>query len=227
MKRIALVFSVLVMMILVLVACKNPPAVTETIDNTGVPVTTETLTETRVPVVPPTVKPTTQPTVAPTVTTVTPPTAGNTDIPSTTPTPTPTETKPVEPPVVVPGVTSGQFTSDTGTYLNLMCNWKVDKNSEDKYILKVDISLVHYSLYVAKREANYTIGGTAGSFDTPAIRIDPEAGKQNTYLSTVTYELSENDIKNGVSFNVSWTFNGTYSGVAIKDVVASQLIVFN
>lgn len=227
MKKIVAMFLMSVTLLFILTSCKKPPVVTETIDNTGTPVTTETLTDTRVPVVPPTVKPT----VVPSVTTEVPPTAVITDLPQTTPaptpTPTPTETDSNELPSVVPGVTSGQFSSDTGTYLNLMCNWKVDKNTEDKYILKVDISLVHYSLYVSKREANYTIGGTAGSFDTPAIRIDPEAGKQNTYLSTVTYELSENDIKNGLSFNVSWTFNGTYSGVAIKDIVASQLIVFN
>jgi hypothetical protein len=109
----------------------------------------------------------------------------------------------------------------------MVCDWNVNKGDDGKYILTVNVNLSHYSLYVTKRTSVYTIGNTSGSFNTPDIRIDPEAGKQLTKFTTVTYVLSDEEIENGVSFSATWQFNGIYSGKPVEDVTASDTIKFN
>lgn len=91
----------------------------------------------------------------------------------------------------------------------------------------MDVDLSSYSLYaIGKDSGRVYIGDTEFKYSTPNIRIDPEAGKQITKCTTVTYTLTEEELKNGIEASAKWVFNGTYSSVPIGTIVAEGKIVF-
>ena len=87
--------------------------------------------------------------------------------------------------------------------------------------------LSSYSLYaIGKDSGLVTIGEDKFGYSTPSIRIDPEAGKQATKFTTVSYELTEDQLKNGVDVSAKWVFNGVYSSKPISDIIASDRLIF-
>jgi hypothetical protein len=141
-----------------------------------------------------------------------------------TPTPTPEETK-VE--VFVPTITSGEFKSDTGTLLNLICTWSLNKTDNGSFELTLNVDLTSYSLYaIAKDSGVVKIGTDKFKYSTPSLKIDREAGKQLTHFTTITHELTPDELENGVELYAKWVFNGSYSSTPITDIIATQTVYF-
>ena len=152
------------------------------------------------------------------------PPISDTDLPTLTPTPTPEETK-VE--VFVPTITSGEFKSDTGTLLNLICTWSLNKTDNGSFELTLNVDLTSYSLYaIAKDSGVVKIGTDKFKYSTPSIKIDREAGKQLTHFTTITHELTPDELENGVDLYAKWVFNGSYSSTPITDIIATQTVYF-
>ena len=87
--------------------------------------------------------------------------------------------------------------------------------------------LSSYSLYAIGKDSGVVmVGDQKFGYSTPNIRIDPEAGKQATKFTTVTYELSEDELKNGIEVSAKWVFNGVYSSKPIGDIIASDKLIF-
>ncbi len=151
-----------------------------------------------------------------------------TTIPVLTPTPTldPTPTEEPEPILVN---TSGCIRSDTGTYLNLTCDWKVEKiEGTNNYIFTAVVVLESYSLYCTHRDNGRLVIGDLvdTNYYSPDISIDKEAGFQTTYFTAQNCILNRDQIKSGVDLFASWSFYGTYSGEKLDVITASGHVTF-
>lgn len=91
----------------------------------------------------------------------------------------------------------------------------------------MDVVLSSYSLYAIGKDSGVVmVGEEKFKYSTPNIRIDPEAGKQSTPCTTVTHELTDDELKNGIDVSAKWVFNGVYSSKPIGDIIASTRISF-
>ena len=118
-------------------------------------------------------------------------------------------------------VSSGSFSSNTGTQLNILVSWSVRSNGTGQNTLHVDVSSTSYSLYVvgSANGLNLTVNGVTQTAATPAINY---GGK-----TAVTNKLGSFDISNvygAVTITAVWHFNGTYSRVPIGDIRATGTI---
>ena len=218
-KIIALCITLMLLLSL-MISCSPAPEQTtspETSNTIEVPMTSE------VPkTIPSTPNITEVVTKTPSITPIPP--ISDTDLPTLTPTPTPEETK-VE--VFVPTITSGEFKSDTGTLLNLICTWSLNKTDNGSFELTLNVDLTSYSLYaIAKDSGVVKIGTDKFKYSTPSIKIDREAGKQLTHFTTITHELTPDELENGVELYAKWVFNGSYSSTPITDIIATQTVYF-
>lgn len=139
-------------------------------------------------------------------------------------TPTPTE---LPEPVLL--YKSGSISSDTGTYLNLVCNWSVEKIEDtSNYIFTTVVVLESYSLYCTGRNNGHLVIGDEidTNYYSPEINIDKEAGFQTTYFTAQTCVLDRDQIRSGIDILASWAFYGSYSGVELDTITASGHITF-
>ena len=118
-------------------------------------------------------------------------------------------------------VSSGSFSSNTGTQLNILVSWSVRSHGTGQNTLHVDVSSTSYSLYVvgSANGLNLTVNGVTQTSATPAINY---GGK-----TAVTNKLGSFDISNvfgAVTITAVWHFNGTYSQVPIGDIRATGTI---
>ena len=213
----------LVMLLSSMISCSPTPQQTkspEASNTTGAPTTDE---------VPPTTQssPDTTSSVTDTPLLTLVPPLSETLLPTLTPTPTPEETENEDVVDFVPTVTSGEFKSDTGTLLNLICTWTLNKTDSGSYELTLNVDLTSYSLYaIAKDSGVVKIGEDKFKYSTPSIKIDREAGKQLTHFTSVTHELTREELENGVELYAKWVFNGSYSSTPITDIIATQTVYF-
>ena len=117
-------------------------------------------------------------------------------------------------------ISSGSFSSNTGTQLNILVSWSVRSNAGQK-TLHVDVSSTSYSLYVSgsANGLNLTVNGVTQTAATPAINY---GGK-----TAVTNRLGSFDVSNvygAVTITAVWHFNGTYSQVPIGDIRATGTV---
>ena len=162
-----------------------------------------------------------------------PPTAEPTAEPAPVQTPEPTAVpipeatpQPVQPtaaPAPAPSqagklIASGSFRSDTGTYLNLIADWKEETINDNSFKLTVVLSLESYSLDVGERRSNtLTFNGKEYSFITDPIEIEEGFTKTQIYVWSQELPLSELEF----DLNVSWNFRGSYSGKELETVELS------
>lgn len=181
---------------------QEKPRVTVSATATPVPTATPAPSGTEAPTATP------EPTAAPT------PTPAPTEVPTPSPTPSPT-------PVIV-RETSGEFRSDTGTWLDVIVRYAIHRNG-DEATIRLDAYVESFALQTSKRDGDvvFTVNGKSATDTSGSINVSPESGKVETKLGSAEF-----DVKPGTTANVSvtWYFMGTYGNQAIDSITADSAI---
>ena len=141
-----------------------------------------------------------------TATPVLPPTA------PPTPTPLPT-TAPTTVPVQTT-LTSGSFSSQTGTWLNITADWSVVGLDQNRVTVTVNVSATSFALHYSAfpKTLNISLDGQYVSLDPASITYD---GKEQAVsplgTTNFTVELPANSSK-AMTLQVEWQFNGEMGG---------------
>ena len=165
-------------------------------------------------------------TATPEPTATTPPTATpeptGTPVPTAVPTETPVPT--VQPTAVPVQDQSGEFRSDTGTYINIVVKWTVTGSGGTK-TLKLDTYVESYALVTGDRTSDvvFNVGGNVSYASSKAIRLDNVPLTQ-TFLGSTSVDVTSGT---DVPVNVTWHFNGTYSNQNIATIVAEDTLHIN
>ena len=180
------------------------------------PGTTATATPEPTATTPPTATP--EPTGTPVSTAV--PTA----VPTATPVPTETPVPTVQPTAAPVQNQSGEFRSDTGTYINIVVKWTVTGSGGTK-TLKLDTYVESYALVTGDRTSDvvFTVFGNVSYASSKAIRLDNVPLTQ-TFLGSTSVDVTSGT---DVPVNVTWHFNGTYSNQNIATIVAEDTLHIN
>ena len=167
---------------------------------------------------------TTPPTATPEPTGTPVPTAVPTAAPTATPVPTETPVPTVQPTAAPVQEQSGEFRSDTGTYINIVVKWTVTGSGGTK-TLKLDTYVESYALVTGDRTSDvvFTVGGNVSYASSKAIRLDNVPLTQ-TFLGSTSVDVTSGT---DVPVNVTWHFNGTYSNQNIATIVAEDTIHIN
>ena len=167
---------------------------------------------------------TTPPTATPEPTGTPVPTAVPTSVPTATPVPTETPVPTVQPTAVPVQEQSGEFRSDTGTYINIVVKWTVTGSGSTK-TLKLDTYVESYALVTGDRTSDvvFTVGGNVSYASSKAIRLDNVPLTQ-TFLGSTSVDVTSGT---DVPVNVTWHFNGTYSNQNIATIVAEDTLHIN
>ncbi len=167
---------------------------------------------------------TTPPTATPEPTGTPVPTAVPTAVPTVTPVPTETPVPTVQPTAVPVQDQSGEFRSDTGTYINIVVKWTVTGSGGTK-TLKLDTYVESYALVTGDRTSDvvFTVGGNVSYASSKAIRLDNVPLTQ-TFLGSTSVDVTSGT---DVPVNVTWHFNGTYSNQNIATIVAEDTLHIN
>jgi len=151
------------------------------------------------------------------------------DEPTPLPTPEPTTEPTPEPTPALPAgrsLGSGRFTSDTGTYLNLLVEWSAAAAAEDRAEVTVTVSATHYSLFAngAYGAIHITAGGSDHVLSSPTISYDG-TDFTATELASLTLSLPL-DAQGTASteLSVRWDFGGSYGGTALDVIQASGTV---
>ena len=113
---------------------------------------------------------------------------------------------------------SGRFTSDTGTGLELLVDWTTytDENGTD--MVRFDISIESYSIYVGSRINGLviTMDGRTKKLDSGEITY--ASGPKKTFLlGSCTMEM----LSATAHAEVSWDFFGSYKDTPMDQITAS------
>ena len=113
--------------------------------------------------------------------------------------------------------TSGSFTSDTGTYLNLLVEWSAAGEGET-VPLHVRFSAQSYSLYTVAAYGNLqlTVNGKNYYGDCPAINVSDKE-LTVTPLTEFTVEVPRGNL----TISAVWHYKGSYSGKDLPTISAS------
>ena len=131
-----------------------------------------------------------------------------TAVPTYAPTPVPTAA-----PTTVPvntTLTSGSFSSQTGTWLNITADWSVTTLDQNRVQVTVSVAAVSYALETSAlpRTINISLDGQYVSLDAPAIHYDGHEQVVSSLGTTnFTVDLPANSSKS-MSLQVEWQFNG-------------------
>ena len=167
---------------------------------------------------------TTAPTATPAPSATPVPTAAPTAVPTATPVPTvaPTETPvPTMAPTAVPNYAkSGEIRSDSGTYLNLLVKWNLTDGETPT--LKLDVYVTSYALVTGESSSSVVVnvGGNISYVPTKSLNLTNTSLEQ-TYLGSSSVEVTPGT---DVPVNVTWNFNGTYSGKDVAAITAADTI---
>lgn len=144
------------------------------------------------------------------------PTAAPTPAPAPTTAPTPAPVPTAEPgPEPSPSgesIAKGGFSSDTGTYLNLCCDWEAFKTGDNKATVKMDISIRTASITLNRVESGIqlSLGRQTSSMTQPAL--DYTGGKTTIFFGSMNFPVELAAGSNELLLDVIWHFNGSYSG---------------
>ena len=167
---------------------------------------------------------TTAPTATPAPSATPVPTAAPTAVPTATPVPTvaPTETPvPTMAPTAVPNYAkSGEIRSESGTYLNLLVKWNLTDGETPT--LKLDVYVTSYALVTGESSSSVVVnvGGNISYVPTKSLNLT-NTSLEETYLGSSSVEVTPGT---DVPVNVTWNFNGTYSGKDVAAITAADTI---
>lgn len=115
---------------------------------------------------------------------------------------------------------SGQFTSSTGTGLELIVDWKTYTSSDGTKMVRFDVSISSFTINVGSRMdgIHITMDGVTKSFDSADVTWS--GGKATNLLASCTMEMAGDS----ANVDVAWDFRGTYSGTPLEQVTASGAV---
>lgn len=150
--------------------------------------------------------------------------------PSPTPSPTPTP-EPTPSPTPTPNpagkhLGSDTLTSDTGVYLNIDAIWNAVTASADTAEVTVLVNLRSFSLNTPARKGALVIklNDQEVVLDVEQMVIDTDVEK-TTQMGSHTFTVYAPPGQNTIlDLQVSWNFNGTYSGRNIEFVEAKGFV---
>ncbi len=163
--------------------------------------------------------PTHQPTAAPTSVPTFEPESDPTPAPTPDPTPEPT------PEPLLGELYKGEFSSDTGTALNLVVKWTAVRGSDSTYTVDFEFYLECYTLYVGARKDNtlsVATGGSSTEYKFASDSVDrSESAKGTVKIGEKEIRLTESELAEGAKVEAVWKFKGSYSGTDLPVVTAS------
>ena len=145
------------------------------------------------------------------------------------PLPTPTEppetappaatNTPVATPQPVVAEASGSFSSDTGTYLNMLVEWKLYTDEAGAAKLQVTLSATHYSLRVDELAdgLELNVNGEVYRANSPTIRYEGR-GFVTTPMHTFTVDAPVGAMR----ISATWHYRGSYSNKELNDITATD-----
>ncbi|MBQ3357262.1 MAG: hypothetical protein IJG45_09180 [Oscillospiraceae bacterium] len=115
---------------------------------------------------------------------------------------------------------SGQFTSNTGTGLELVVDWKTYTSSDGTKMVRFDVSISSFTINVGPRidGIHITMDGVTKSFDS--VDVTWSGSKTTNLLASCTMEMSGDS----AAVDVAWDFRGTYAGETLEQVTASGTV---
>jgi len=121
---------------------------------------------------------------------------------------------------------SGSFSSDTGTNLNMTVSWTASAKDNENVELKFDIYLTSYTIGVGARIGTLTVNGTPYNYSTDGFDVNNNKTKTTTLVSskTVTVPVAAGETVS-IPVSVDWLFNGTYNGKPLDTVTASDTLL--
>ena len=145
------------------------------------------------------------------------PTAAPTDTPAPpSPTATPTPTP------VIERTSSGSFRSDTGTWINVVVYYQIERKG-DTATLSLTAYVESYSLQTAQRvnDLEFSVNGRSLYESTGPIVVDEGSGKTETLLGS-----AETDVTPGsaCTVKVTWAFMGSYGNKDIEYITAEETL---
>ncbi len=167
-------------------------------------------------------EPTAPPTATPAPTATPTPTPMPTMPPTPTPTPSPSPTAVPTPTPVIVRESSGTFRSDTGTWIDIIVNYNVERNGNEAR-LKLEAFVESYSLETAKRtdDVAFTVGGYTIKDSSGPIHVEDNTQKTETRLGSAEFDVTPGS---EVRVDVWWYFLGVYGGENIDIIKASEVI---
>lgn len=150
------------------------------------------------------------------------PTATPQPTPTPNPTPTPTPTPEPEAGPAAEITAKGSFSSDTGTGLNIVVDWSVQKAEEGFAVMDVILYVDSMRVNVSSiyNGAKLTINGEEFVFTTPVLKLEGDAPLKSELCKTHV-RLAYSGEAVSVPIEAVWSFNGAYSGVELKKISAS------
>ena len=134
----------------------------------------------------------------------------------------PTETPvPTMAPTAVPNYAkSGEIRSESGTYLNLLVKWNLTDGETPT--LKLDVYVTSYALVTGESSSSVVVnvGGNISYVPTKSLNLT-NTSLEETYLGSSSVEVTPGT---DVPVNVTWNFNGTYSGKDVAAITAADTI---
>jgi len=123
----------------------------------------------------------------------------------------------------------GEFSSDTGTSLDLIVRWAAEPESDGSYTVTLGFYLDSYSLEVGDRDSNKlsvtTASGTQEfTFSTGAVEKKSDE-KGESFLGGASIRLSAEEFAAGAETTATWDFRGSYSGKDLPAVTAAGTII--
>lgn len=123
-------------------------------------------------------------------------------------------------------VDSGSFKSKTNTGLNLRIDWCVVNNNNKSADVLTDIYLDSFSLYTHRSKDTLLLkfGDDEVSFNSPKISYGGKS-QMSTFLAShqISIPMQPGDYVT-VPIRATYQFNGTYSNIDIKDIIAVGVI---
>ena len=152
-----------------------------------------------------------------------------TDAPAPTASPAPADTPaPTTEPAPIPSgdiIAQGGFSSDTGTLLNLCCDWTAVRTGEDMANVVLRISIRSATIRLNKLDKGIRITFDKQSADLTQPAVDYKGGMTTTYLGSATFPVELADGSNEFPMNVVWHFNGSYGGKTLKTIECGGNVV--
>lgn len=148
-----------------------------------------------------------------------------TDPPAATPAPTeppaPTQA-PTEPPAGSVGstISSDNFSSNTGTSLNLSVSWKATDLGGGMARIAITGTVNSYELNVSALPISISFGSHSASVTGNSIKVSSGGLSSNTLFST-TIDVP---VDSADTMTVTWKYNGSYSDVSLPEITASGYV---
>lgn len=136
--------------------------------------------------------------------------------------PAPTKAPATDPPAGSVGstISSDNFSSNTGTGLNMSVSWKATDLGGGMARIAITGTVNSYELNVSALPVSISFGSHSASVTGNSIKVSGGGLSSNTLFST-TMDVP---VDSAGTMTVTWKYNGTYSDVSLPEISASGYV---